>query len=91
MDLTFFKNYRRDGTVTIHLEQGCSPNCRRGRDSQPATEEEFAYRLGGSYCQWGYGARRASYEERNEKVYRRWTCRQCWWRFVDRVRMREEV
>jgi hypothetical protein len=39
--MTFFKNFKRDGTVSVHMREGCSPRC-IGQDPQPATEDEFA-------------------------------------------------
>jgi len=79
----FFKNYKRDGTLTVHMREGCSPRCASGQDTAPATEDEFAWpRADGARVMWGHQENAG--ELRGEKTYRRWTCRQCWWRYRDR-------
>jgi hypothetical protein len=83
MTLTFFQNFKHDGVVVTHMHQGASPRC-YGSDPQPATEDDFA--------KLQDGARHAFYPtgplvEHDGKVYSRWTCRQCWWRYVDRKRL----
>lgn len=84
--LTFFMNFKKDGVVTCHMWQGHSPRC-VGSNPQEATEDDFAQRRqDGSRVAWGAGNGPRGTVERGEKIYYRWTCRQCWWRYVDRRR-----
>jgi hypothetical protein len=39
--MRFFKNFKADSVVTVHMWDGCSPRC-IGSDPQPATEDDLA-------------------------------------------------